>query len=219
MKRYCMFTLLVAVLFVARPVYATILFSEDFESDLSAWTTKPPGDPHHGLLVANPLGVGRVLTFTELNFNGDIFTSDTFHSCTGSFSLSFDYLGDPTKGGVPDDLGGFIGYQYRWFDTPPGPGSQVWLAGTHIGYPDILIDDGVWHHYEISFARSGDIKLMMEDYLGSGGYDLGKAGDAYFDNVVLTDTAVPEPTTLLLIASGLIVIATGRPRLMKRWVC
>ena len=158
---------------------ANILFKENFESGLSAWTGKDEG-PHHGKLVKDPLNdKNQVLTFTALNSGGDIF-SKVINNPSGKYILSFDYLGLTQGGSIPDDFGGFIGYSY---DTP---GSHTWIAGTMASYPGIvyhLEDIGQWTRIFLTFTAGSEIRIMLEDYIGSGGIP----GDAYFDNIVLTD--------------------------------
>jgi len=135
---------------------------------------------------------------------GDIFsTATSFSSTSGSYILSFDYLGLDSGPGIDGNLGGFIGYSYGL----PGY-SHVWLAGTSptSGANPILLDDGLWHHYTIPFTSTmtQSIHIMVEDFSGSGGI----AGDAYFDNIILTDangpTVIPEPATFFLLGLGLV---------------
>jgi len=78
-----------------------------------------------------------------------------------------------------NNCGGFIGYE-------PG---DVWLAGTDYGgYPGLLLllpDTGRWKRFTIVFSGPTTIALKLEDWGGSGGVP----GDAYFDNILLTDGA------------------------------
>ncbi len=86
------------------------LFSDDFEGDLSQWVGKL-GGAHHGIIVDDPLrSQNRVLTFTALNGAGDIFGSEVSVTPGQTYVLSFEYLGLPGFGGLPGDLGGFIGF-------------------------------------------------------------------------------------------------------------
>ena len=180
----------VATLFVPIPARAGLLFFDDFESDLSQWTGKLAG-PHHGQIVSDPVEADHAMNFTQLRAAGDIFSIGAFSSSTRKFRLSFDYLGDPTLGGVAGNLGGFIGHS---FGLPAG---HTWLAGTSgaSGAAPILVDDGAWHHYSIDFMTSSSIHVMIEDFSGSRGV----VGDAYFDNVRLE--SIPEPTTIMLSGS------------------
>jgi len=182
-----------------------VLFFDDFEGSLAAWTG-PGGGAHHGVIVTDPLNpLNDVLSFTSLNAGGDIFTTAAFPAVPADYIFSFDYLGIAKSESVDDDLGGFAGLSQGL------PGTHYWLAGTqdtYGGLSELLIDDGAWHHYTIYFTSPGGAPLhvMLEDFSGSNGV----AGDAYFDNVKLE--AVPEPATLLLLGSGLTGIALRRRR-------
>jgi hypothetical protein len=190
----------------------TLLFYDDFESDLSKWTGKGSG-AHHGEIVADPIsgGINDVLHFTALNKSGDVFSVPVSLSSTGKYILSFDYLGLDSGPGIDGNLGGAIGYSYGL------PGGLVWLAGTtNIGPgTDILGDTGRWGHYQITFTATQvntPIHIMVEDWVES----LGIAGDAYFDNIKLTGVdAVPEPATMILFGIGLAGIGGLRIRLKK----
>lgn len=170
-------------------------FFEDFEGDLSQWVGKS-GEPHHGIVVADPLRPGNsVLTFTALNWAGDMFSSEISVISGRRYVLSFEYLGVPGYG-PPDNLGGFIGFAE---DTPS---FHRWLAGTVFccGAEDApLIDDGQWRTYSLEFdpfrasggtprsPSNNTIRVMLEDFAGTSG---GVPGDVAFDNILLTTYAV-----------------------------
>jgi hypothetical protein len=162
------------------------LFFEDFEGDLSRWVGKSGG--HHGQIVDDPLESDRVLTFTVLNSGGDIF-STLINNPSGEYILSFDYLGLRKQGSVDDDFGGFIGYSYGL------PDSQTWLGGTQANYPGLKVhlpDTEQWERITMNFNAGTDIRLMLEDFSGS----VGVTGDAFFDNILLTDGEGPNLVTL-----------------------
>lgn len=183
-------------------------FFEDFESGLGQWSGRPNTD-YSGQIMLDPLasGRGQVLCFTNLNSGGDLFVSNPI-ALSGLINLSFDYLGLPTLGGTPGDLGGFLGIIYSPTATMQGT-DLFWLAGTQDSYSGLtlgLIDDGAWHHYSLQLNASAlpAFHLMLEDYSGSGGVPC----DIFFDN--LSVTPVPEPT----VGSLLLFSLLGR----HRWV-
>lgn len=186
---------------------ATILFSEDFESGLSQWTAG------NAQIVDDPTGgTNQVLSFSALNSAGDIFSTDALFSSNSSmFTLTFDYYGDN------NNSGGFIGY------SQSTPGSHVWLAGSDTDYTGttlwqdnlanpvtdrILIGDNSWQTYSFTFTSVfNPIHVMIEDFVGSDAV----AGNAFFDNIVLTDaTSVPEPSLLALLSLGLVAVGFSR---------
>lgn len=176
-------------------------FFDDFESGLGQWSGRP-NTAYSGQLMLDPLasGRGQVLCFTNLNSGGDLFVSNPI-SLSGLVNLSFDYLGLPTLGGTPGDLGGFLGIIYSPTATTEGT-DLFWLAGTQDAYPGLttaLIDDGTWHHYNLQLNASAlpAFHLMLEDFSGSGGVPC----DVFFDN--LSVTPVPEPAIGSLVLLGL----------------
>jgi hypothetical protein len=193
-------TALVLSAALASSASATTLFSEDFEGNLSQWSPSTYYAGASASIVADPVGSDAAVHFGVLNSGGDIVSTAALTSGNGQYILSFEYLGTPGHGGVAGNLGGFIAFAYGF------PGSHTWLAGTIDGYgPTNLIDDGTWHSYTINFTAGAGIHIMLEDFVGSGGVP----GDAYFDNIMLTDgngptpAAVPEPSTLALMGLGL----------------
>jgi hypothetical protein len=200
MKKYIF--ALMPVLVLAATARADLLFNEDFEVDLSAWVGQS-GGPHHGQIVTDPLDSGnKVLTFTQTNLGGDIFaTAAGFTLVPGQlYTVAFKYLGDPSKGGTPGDLGGYAGLSAGL------PGSHKWYYGTNTvsGAAPVLVDDGQWHSYRYDFMApvpgvGSTIHLMFEDFYAQG-YPLNNvAGDVYFDDIAL----VPVPGAVLLGILGL----------------
>ena len=162
--------LILTALFLPNPVFSATLFFDDFESGLGQWPTIGSG-----VIVSDPLKPNNhALSFAQLFSGGDIL-SKSINNTTGSYILSFDYLGTCSN----NNCGGFIGYE-------PG---DVWLGGTSGEYaPDLLPDTGRWERVTIIFSGPTTISFQLEDYIGSGGVP----GDAYFDNILLTDENGPS---------------------------
>lgn len=160
------------ILLSTNPVFSATLFSDDFESGLVKWSTIGSG-----VIVSDPLEPSNhALSFTGVNSAGDIFSRQIVNG-TGSYILSFDYLGTCSV-----KCGGFIGYDPN----------DVWLGGTdYSGYPGLLkllLDTGHWERVTIVFSGPTTLSLKLEDWFGSGGVP----GDAYFDNILLTDEKGPS---------------------------
>ena len=103
---------------LAVPAWSQTIFSETFGSPPC---TTPPSDPDwfgkngsplpfSGTVTTDPKDPNNcVLTFTQLTYAGDTFSKLITATPGQSLILEFDYLGDPTVGGVLGNLGGTIG--------------------------------------------------------------------------------------------------------------
>jgi hypothetical protein len=167
--------------------FAAPPFSDNFETDLSAWT--PKCGASYAQIVEDPLKPGNhVLHFTHTNSYGDIFGPAITIVPGQKYSLSFDYLGYPAT--TSEDNGGYVGFAAT--NCPDSANNNVWFwaTGTVSGAQDVLVDNGQWKRYTFEFdpfdsskfkwvsPTGGLIRLMLEQYNGP-------AGDAYFDNIEL----------------------------------
>jgi len=188
MKKILLFCM--AISFLCTSHLFALPFIEDFESNLSQWTGINNGS-HHGTIKVDPLNPGGdndVLSFTANVGGGDIFTTNPVFSA-GTYQLKFDYLGI-LEAGVTD-AGGYVGISQGF------AGSHTWLfsTGGASGSNPILVDNGNWNSYDLTFTAAFDFHLMLEDFVTPG-------GNAYFDNFNLNP--VPEPSTVLLFGLGLL---------------
>ncbi len=170
--------------------HAGIIFYEDFENGLSFATEDNWSSNSYGRIVSDPLQGDNALSFSHLRGGGDLW-ANSISSTTGKFYVTFNYLGTCNT----SNCGGFFWNIFT-----------LWV-GTTAPYPDVLVDDGTWTTYMVEFTGSS-LQFAFEDWSGSGGV----AGDAYFDNILISDTSfdesisVPEPATLGLFGIALLAI-------------
>lgn len=191
---------LLLVMCVSRNAVATTVVSigDDFGGTLAMnWIDRNgAGSYPNASIVVDPLNPSnRVLSFPTVLAAGALFSKNFFTTTSGSYTVSFDYLGIPNG---DSSSGGFFGIS---LDVPAQPYRHDWMAGTALGsYPGRiqLIDDGNWHSYSITFTNqqydnilfTNPVRLMFEDWDGAGS----QANNAYFDNVRFYDSSVAAPS-------------------------
>ncbi|MFK5970439.1 MAG: hypothetical protein QM487_10005, partial [Candidatus Marithrix sp.] len=187
---------------------AETLFFDDFENGLDNWTGKNYTAPT-AKIVDDPVndGHGKVVAFTKKVIEGDIYTKIIINNLpiNKPYILEFDYLGIPVRKSKEGN-GGYIGYS-RNTNPGAGPSNHRWVGGTKSNYSiyrgdqyQFIKDNGKWNHYKVDLSATDfpDFVLMLEDYL----YARGVAGDAYFDNILLTDARGPSDFKLTVITKG-----------------
>ena len=185
---------LLAISCLSNMAYSGIIFSENFENGLSFGSGENWNLNQSAIIVTDPLQSDSALSFSQLIGGGDL-KSNSITSTTGKFYVSLDYLG--TCGN--SDCGGFF-----W-------NSITGWVGTNPGYPDLLVDDGAWTTYMVELTGNS-MSIHFEDWSGSAG----TVGDAFFDNIIISDTSfeetmpVPEPSTLGIFALGIMGLASRR---------
>lgn len=162
-----------------------VVFTEDFEDGLARWVGRGTGGAgHHAEVVTDPLDPeNRAVRFTKPVAAGDLFSLEVPVDPSGTYVLTFQYLGLAVAGSTPGNHGGFIGL------AGGIPGTHTWLAGTEPWHSaSQIVDDGSWHRYTIRFVPSevlpgfDRIRVMLEDAEVANGVPR----DSYFDDIVLT---------------------------------
>jgi hypothetical protein len=173
-----------------------ILFEDSLQTNLNQWVpvsvcySAPPvscppggspGSTGTAAIIAAPGGGGNALTFGATTYQGDIQTLNSFTSSTGSFTLSFDFLGNC---GNPSKCGAFVNasagppFYNGWLlsDTP--------YDDPIYGVIPQLPDTGSWEHVTYTFAAPSPIYLALEilHYTGYSGPET-----AWFKDMELTD--------------------------------
>lgn len=191
MKRKAL--LLLTGLVMASQASATVLFADDFQTNLSQW------NPGSGVITAAP-GGGNALAFTATIGGGDSFALSPISAVSGSYTLTFDYLGTC---GAGQSCGGYIGFNN-------GSG-ETWLSGSG-GYPTTvpIIETGAWQTITVNFTSASPFTLKIEDW--NGATDGPTAGNAFFRNLVVSSGGVPEPATWLMLVAGFGMVGVASRR-------
>ncbi|GMU80505.1 MAG: hypothetical protein AMXMBFR47_03760 [Planctomycetota bacterium] len=154
------------MIMLAVPITRGQLFIENFEGDLSQWTSAP-STPHSGQIVPDPIRPGNhVLAFGAIRSGGDIFSREIACAPRLRASVQFEYRG-------------ILGHGYAGFSLTNEIGAPVWIAGDERSVAPTfvqLINDGEWRQYEVTVSPGTSFRLVFEDH---GGDPL----DAMFDDI------------------------------------
>lgn len=173
----------------------SLLFQDSLQVNLNQWVPvagSPGGSPGYtgsGVIIP-ALGGGNALTFGVPTYQGDIQTNNSFTSSTGSFTLTFDFLGTC---GEPSSCGGFVNA------SSGAPFVGGWLISDSPYYDPIyglipvMPDTGAWEMVRYTFAATSPIYLALETYKFA---EFAGSDTAWFKNMSLTDnpTGVPVGT-------------------------
>ena len=183
--------ILLGCFIASRSTAQVVLFDDNFEGNLSAWST-----PGYGVIVPDPLDAGnKVLSFSHTANSGNMWSSPLSVSAGTIYVFSFRYLGNADG----SDSGGYL-----WLVDPAyGNVATCPVWGTHPANANVeLIDDGQWHSYQLTFAvtdffapMSGQLQVTVEDWDGAAGVSppANVAGDAFFDDIQIYELgAVPS---------------------------
>lgn len=214
LKSRALLCLAVASILTSFATAQTTLFSFDFEGDTvsqkpAAWAEF---NATGGVVVANTLGAGNTSN-NLLNFPGG--TGNTHLNSPGvdltnflgthTLTFSFDYY---QVGTTPNDTSLLIAFTDT--DDESGDGfSWVGADSQTVGINGILFNidpagDASWQHFEFDLTsaiatymdeRNGtltDFRVAFQNWVSG---PAGGSQNIYLDNITLTATAVPEPST------------------------
>ena len=198
---------IVAGLILSSSAFGSVIFTDNFENGSLITADTNWASNTNGMVVVDPLNpANHVLEFTNTQGGGDLFSIVLPESAQNY--LSFDYMYSSGTWG-----GGFIGV------NDPG---ETWLGGdcngcylTYSNAMDAVVNGltaNQWHHVQIQFpgfGGVGSLQLKLEQFVGP-------APNAYFDNIVLSNSGfaapVPEPASATLIFAGLAAAWFARKR-------
>jgi hypothetical protein len=177
-----------------------ILFKDSLQTNLDQWVPVPgppggqPGSTGTAAIITAP-GGGNALTFGATTYQGDIQTLNSFTSSTGSFTLSFDFLGNC---GQTSNCGGFVNasggapYLDGWLisDTP-------YYDGIYGEIPQ-MPDTGNWEHVSYTFTTPSPIHLALEIYEFA---EYAGSETAWFKQMELTDNPNNVPPGTFTVSS------------------
>ena len=192
------------------------------------------GSTSNAQVATNPFPAGidtssNALTFTSSGFGNEIATTaidiTSYSPSSYTFTLTFDLLASSTT-----DHGGLFGITTGETHAT-NPGIRIISAATS-GYslsPNPggldLVSGNTWETF--SFDITSYVSEYLTDFIGDGAqlttdfrlafqsHTDGASALPYFDNITLTVTAVPEPSTYAAIFGGLALIGATIVRRRK----
>ncbi len=208
-----------------------VIFSDTFDDNSNGWTENSNWDVTGGVYQFTSNTEFFEQNKSYISF-GDVSAADLN---SGSFTFSYDvkfdspWVGFLLGGAWEDSLG-----NQNWSSTSKEYSNSVFrditqgtplnsLSGTDgFGATSLSFNFGQWYHFDVKINSgeinyfldgnniasqvTGNVDLYSMDYIGFSSW----RANGSFDNLTISSTSVPEPTTLAIFALGMFGLASRR---------